>query len=118
MTEVYKGRRADLAARKKQQEEAARRKADERRALIRLLVFCILAAFCMTRVMISAANYAQVRNDRAAEASLAVSLNNRIGAVEFEIARETRYENISYKAALTLGMIDPDNPSSQTTRTK
>lgn len=118
MTEVYKGRRADLAARKKQQEEAARRKADERRALIRLLVACILAAFCMTRVMISAANYAQVKNDRAAEVSLAVSLNNRIGAVEFEIARETRYENISYKAALTLGMIDPDNPSSQTTRAK
>ena len=116
MTEVYRGKKVDVARRAKMKKAAELRRKNERKRLLKILLFCIVAVFFATRIMIAAAGYASVRTQAAEEQAMTIALNNRIGAVEFEIARETRLDNLSYKAALTLGMIDPDNPSSLTAR--
>ena len=116
VTEVYRGKKADVARRAKMKKAAELRRKNERKRLLKILLFCIVAVFFATRIMIAAAGYASVRTQAAEEQAMTIALNNRIGAVEFEIARETRLDNLSYKAAFTLGMIDPDNPSSLTAR--
>ncbi len=107
MTEVYRGKVMTPRETAIANARAAKKKREARIRLIRILSLCILFAALLTRLMVSAAAYSNIRSKAIGERSQEVTLTNRIGSVQFEIEREIRPENLTYKAATTLGMVEP-----------
>lgn len=111
MTQVYRGKvmsAREAAAVKARME---RKKRAARIRLIRILTLCIVFAALATRLMISAAGYSKVKSRALGEKATAITLTNRIGSVQYEIERELRADNLTYKAATTLGMVEPGSGS-------
>lgn len=75
--------------------------------LIKILSLVVMLTFALTYLIIGVARSINARNELDTNLAYRNSVLNSINKIDFEIRRETQFDNLAFKARNCLGMIIP-----------